>query len=369
MLKKKSILLIVLAFCMAGVIACFPSKIIESMTPLESPDSIHSNLTARDPLIIDDSGVGWPPFSYTWAEAVKETWCSGAGTEGSPYIIEGLMIDAGGETNCLIVRNSNAYFIIRNCQFSGTIAAALYAGAVQLETISHGIITGNFFTNNDPSGVVIRLNCQDLTVAGNRFYNDSNNGILVRDSIDITIFNNSISLSYRGINCGQSTGVIVDLNTVTMNTRGICMTSNNAIITRNNASLNEDVGIVIESSGCTIAENIADKNDIGILLQYSYYTNVTRNQINNNRIGINIQDSDNNSITKNTLLNNEECILEEISEGNDIRDNNCGSIGSIGSIGISGYSLILTMVIILNIGIVIWVTIKWKNLKVQFITT
>lgn len=365
MVKKKVILFTILAFYMIGVTVCFPFRILETAKPLEPLDSIHSNYTVHDPFVIDDSGAGYPPFSYTWAEAVQETWCSGAGTVSSPYIIEGLTIDAGGQPNCLIVRNSGDYFIIQNCQFSGSIAAAWYAGAVQLETALHGIIMGNFFINNDPSGIVIRLNCQDVTVKGNTFNNNNMNGILVRDSTDITIFDNSISGGNYGINCGQSIGVIVDLNTVTMNTKGLSITSNNAIITRNNASLNEDAGIVIQCSGCDIAENIADRNGIGILLQDSNYNNVTKNQANNNRIGISIQSSDNNIITKNTLLNNEDCILEELSEGNDIRDNNCGSSSSI---GIPEYSLILMMLIIVNIGIIIWVTLKRKNLNVQDIS-
>jgi len=347
---------------MIGMIACFPSKNLENVKPLDSLGSIKANLTLHDPILIDDSGAGWPPLSYTWAEAVLETWCSGEGTENSPYIIENLMIDSDGDSSCILVRNSDVYFIIQNCEFSGMNASAWYKGAVQIETASNGKIIGNLFTNNLNSGVVLRVNCHDIIVEENTFYNNKNS-ILVRESLDITIFNNLISLNYIGINSGASTGIIMDSNIITKNTRGISSTSINDVITKNNVSLNEEEGILIESSGCSITENIADKNDVGIQLQYSYSNIITKNQANNNRIGINLLNSYDNNITENTLLNNEDCIHKELSDDNLIQDNNCGS----NTILIPGYPPILVVVLILSIGMLIWITYKRRktlNLKI-----
>ncbi len=186
----------------------------------------------RDPIVIDDSGLGWPPMHYTWAEAVQEAWCSGSGTEISPYIIEGLMIDADGNTYpCLSIRNSNAYFIIQNCTLIGSTGAAWYTSALEVKESSNGLITDNRLIDNTDNGVIVYENCNNITISSNLFNNNSLRGIYALYSTNIIISDNEISNSryaIMGIGCN---GLLINMNTVTLNTKGIWIGTNNAIIT------------------------------------------------------------------------------------------------------------------------------------------
>ena len=61
--------------------------------------------------IIDDTGSG----DYTWAQASSQSWVRGSGVWNDPYVIENLTIDGRNTTTGIEIRNSYAYFIIRNC--------------------------------------------------------------------------------------------------------------------------------------------------------------------------------------------------------------------------------------------------------------
>ena len=51
-----------------------------------------------------------------WATtAGTEPWCNGSGIWSDPYIIENVTIDGQNSGNCIDIRNSDVYFIIRNC--------------------------------------------------------------------------------------------------------------------------------------------------------------------------------------------------------------------------------------------------------------
>ena len=64
-----------------------------------------------NPLVIDNTGIG----DYTWLDVVTLPWCTGSGTLVDPYEIKFLKIDGQNSDNCLVISNSNIYFVIRNC--------------------------------------------------------------------------------------------------------------------------------------------------------------------------------------------------------------------------------------------------------------
>ncbi|MFX0133716.1 MAG: NosD domain-containing protein [Candidatus Hodarchaeota archaeon] len=116
------------------------------------------------PMVIDDTGIG----DYTWAQAFLQAWCSGAGTPGSPYIIEDVTIDALGVGSCLTISNSNKSFIIRNCTFlnsgSGT-GTPPYDGGIILNGVTNGELINNTCSSNSygismyyTDGVIIEQN-------------------------------------------------------------------------------------------------------------------------------------------------------------------------------------------------------------------
>ena len=72
-----------------------------------------------------------PNYNWTKTEADFE-WCTGSGTEGDPYIIENLYIDAQGEGGGMYIRNTDKYFVIRNCWINNS-EVIKYGAAIFLE--------------------------------------------------------------------------------------------------------------------------------------------------------------------------------------------------------------------------------------------
>jgi hypothetical protein len=70
------------------------------------------NLTGN-PIYIDDLATGVGAHNWTWAET--QPWCSGSGSWTEPYVIENVTIDGQSSDSCIEIRNSDAYFIVRNC--------------------------------------------------------------------------------------------------------------------------------------------------------------------------------------------------------------------------------------------------------------
>jgi len=95
--------------------------------------------TPHAPIFID----GDANFSDT---ASAEGW-SGNGSEGDPYIIDGLTIDRGGSAgDCISISNTRVNFTISNCNLTG---ASVNPGAgIYLDNVTHGEITGNLIHNN-----------------------------------------------------------------------------------------------------------------------------------------------------------------------------------------------------------------------------
>jgi len=93
------------------------------------------------PFVIDEKGGG----DYTWEEAKKKSWCSGAGTLEDPYIIEGIRIKGSRTTfiqYCIKVKNSNKPFIIRDSFFYNS-----HVG-IDLENTHNGILIDNNCSDN-----------------------------------------------------------------------------------------------------------------------------------------------------------------------------------------------------------------------------
>jgi len=104
---------------------------------------------------------------------------AGSGTADDPYIIEGWEINAAGSIYGIYIRDTTAYFIIRNCKIYGAIR-----DGVHLENVTNGKIVNSNITNNfagifldSSSNNVIEYNNIADNYEGVHFLDSSNNVI------------------------------------------------------------------------------------------------------------------------------------------------------------------------------------------------
>lgn len=149
-------------------------------------------------------------------------------------------------------------------------------------------------------------------VKKNHFFSNDYYGIYSSDSIFTNISNNVIIHNSPGIylynGCQNNT---IHGNTINENSHGILLeTVNDNSILNNNISFNEGKGILLDSYcyNNTISENYIDANNqTGIVLKTSSNNNlISKNTISNNIDGINIESSSNNTIENNTIQLNDD---------------------------------------------------------------
>lgn len=156
--------------------------------------------------------------NYNWSKTEAENaWCSGSGTPGDPYIIEGLYIDAQGVGGGIYIKNSVKHFIIRNCWVNNSGTHEYHAG-VLVKFSENGIIENNIFTYT-MKGVWIEFYCSNITVSGNYMVSDP------------------ISIYARAIDCDWNDDILITGNVIVNFYDGIliydfttnCILSNNYI--------------------------------------------------------------------------------------------------------------------------------------------
>ena len=212
-------------------------------------------------IIIDDL----PASSTNWTWAIDQGYCTGLGTQSSPYIISEKSFNTSIlNTDCLTIANSRKYFTIRDCEFKGHDQ---FAG-IKLDNTTNGVITENFMYY--PTGALVWL------------YNASYN-----------VIQNNIASGglYYGVLI-DSTGGRANMNVVSDN-----------IITHNIV-----VGIEIRGGGFnTISNNYMFNNTIGVKIgAFSYNITIRGNHISDSSyIGLFIDVmSNNHEIFENCFLNN-----------------------------------------------------------------
>ena len=215
-------------------------------------NSKYWNLTGT-PILIDD----WKS-NYNWERISSENeWCSGSGTADDPYIIENIIIDGKSSGSCITIRNSNAYFIIKNCTlYNSGWTIFKWDAAVKLINTRNGKLLNNNCSFNKGCGI-----------------------------LQILCFNNNVSNNL--VNYNSHYGIYYWL-------------SENNFIQENKINNNEINGIYFWFS---------EKN------------NISENSINFNRIGINFVISNNNLIAGNYLIGNNVSIYQFLSQGNIIQNN------------------------------------------------
>ena len=93
------------------------------------------------PILVDDADP-----NSNWSKTASENeWCTGNGTLENPYLIENLVIDGNGTAKyCVEIRNSRAYFVVKNCV---TYNARL--AGIRLENTTNGLVKNSKSSKND----------------------------------------------------------------------------------------------------------------------------------------------------------------------------------------------------------------------------
>ena len=244
--------------------------------------------------------------NWTWAKDIG--LCTGLGTLGNPYRIQGHTFDnTYAMDDCLRILNSRDYFEIRDCTF---ISAGFMSAGIYLSNVTNGRIIDSFsydnyigiemeFVNNtELSGNHIYITTAGLTVDNSHFNTISNNNISANIDIGVYLTQSTYNtISYNLLNDNQNfPGIWVVLN------------SNNNDILHNTANRNGQSGISIDTSSYnTISYNEVNENgQYGIFLDDGDHNTLLSNIANDNgQYGIIfVLNSDFNTISQNTANNN-----------------------------------------------------------------
>ncbi|MHA1750513.1 MAG: NosD domain-containing protein [Promethearchaeota archaeon] len=209
------------------------------------------------PLLIEGDATGIGAHNWMWAE--NQPWCTGSGTWNDPYIIKNLSIDGQGVDNCIEIRNSNVFFIIRNTTLYGA-SSADYRAAIHLVNVNNSLIIENNCSNNGHIGIILYENCYNNTIKGNLLHNNDGAGISLRYSLNNTIRDNWIA---------NSTGVF-----------GVYFLQSHYTRFINNTVQGCSAGIRIHATEHTIvSNNVFERNQVGISLRHGHYSRIYHNTL------------------------------------------------------------------------------------------
>jgi parallel beta-helix repeat protein len=230
------------------------------------------------PFVIDDLGID----GYTWEEISLQEWCKGNGTKWNPYIIENIEIEHTdhdyfdrGLSDCLEIKNSEVYFIIKNCSFHGAGRLPVkqedgswligYGGeGLSIYNCSNGLIMDNYcYDNIQSSGIELSLT-RDFEVVNNTCFNNHGGVYIDFMSENVTVLDNTIRTnSLSGISLSKSDYIRI--------------VNNNIIADYQHYFLS---GITTSESDHNILDgNLIDHAKTGIGLEVSDYNNITNNII------------------------------------------------------------------------------------------
>jgi parallel beta-helix repeat protein len=222
-----------------------------------------SAATPHDPIFIEGE------LNFT-SLASNEGW-KGDGTSENPYLIKDLKISPQAG-HCIEIRNSSLHFIIQDSQLiNGT-------GGVYLSNVSNGEVKG-------------------CTIQDNQL------GLLLENSQDIKVLQNTLSSNLDGIYLFKSKLNEVEGNNVSLNNgEGITLfrSIENSILS-NTLLGNQYALALIQSDNNEISYNTASENVGGIQLQGSHNNLVNWNSLYNNDIGMYLL----NNCTENKITYND----------------------------------------------------------------
>lgn len=155
--------------------------------------------------------------AYNWSKtAADNSWCSGSGTIGDPYVIENVFINCGGVWGGIMVEWSTQHFIIKNCWVNNT-GSGSYNSGVTMSHTENGTIQDNLFTYVR-TGVIFQHNARNILIDNNIMITDGRTGSRAvhcgstSDNYNTTISNNKALNFYEGMFYNSIDNLTVDSN-------------------------------------------------------------------------------------------------------------------------------------------------------------
>lgn len=179
-----------------------------------------------------------------WENAKIAGICKGGGTYSNPYIIENLIIDAGGYGSCILIENSNVFFRIEGCTVSNSGIDEVNAG-IKLSNVQNSLLIKNHCLQNGAHGIYLEYSDHN-TISENVVYHNYDGGITLRYSNYNKILGNTAnSHDVDGIYLYYSDNNMILRNTANENfNKGIRLShSNNNIVIGNTVLLNRGGGV------------------------------------------------------------------------------------------------------------------------------
>ena len=134
-------------------------------------------------------------INNNWTAAKAAGICTGNGTYSEPYIIEDLRLEGdGSKWSCIVIKNSNAFFIIENCTLYTSEQGFSYA--INMYNVQNGLVINN---NCSTSRTAICLfYCSNINLSINTINDvEYGSGIYLEHSNNNSILDNKID------NCKQ----------------------------------------------------------------------------------------------------------------------------------------------------------------------
>ena len=165
-------------------------------------------------------------------------WCTGAGTINNPYVIENVTIDGLQKSSCITIKNTNDYFIIRNCTFYNTTTdwSGIYQAGIWLDNVDNGKIINCYFTEFDYLGIEIN-SCSNLNISYNVMEHYPFAGINVWDSDHIYMNYNNFSYADYAIFTTLMFDSEIQHNRIEHMKRRGCVLNSDIAVTLNNTNL------------------------------------------------------------------------------------------------------------------------------------
>ncbi len=142
--------------------------------------------------------------NYNWSKTSSEnSWLTGSGTPGDPYIIENLFIDADRDGGGIRIVRSTKNFIIRDNWINNSGPNEYNSGILLKDTVENGIIENNLITYVH-KGINLEIFCSNITIRNNYLLSDhstagNSRSLQVTMSNDITIIGNVAIDHYHGV--------------------------------------------------------------------------------------------------------------------------------------------------------------------------
>ncbi len=246
-------------------------------------------------------------------QAAMNGW-PGNGTPENPYVIADLVIVTNQTgTNAIEIRNTNVYFVIRNCTVTaaGFPSNGVYPSGLYLYNVTNARLEQNTASYNYQDGIFVE-NSKNITSISNTASYNYRYGIFVDDGVNNTFISNNAS--YNG-NHGISLLSSVNntfINNIASHNNGngiyLAWDSDHDTFINNIASYNAFSGFSSRwyNDHDTFINNTASHNDFsGFFLKDSeHYTFINNTASHNANDGISLWDSGHNILINNTISHN-----------------------------------------------------------------